>query len=119
LKRIDVAERLGRPIGLAVIPSKEVMVIDFDRKNYPTQEALDQDWLRLLDLYPELTGTRIERTPGGGVHIYLRLADGMDSWRTAAGKLHCHFTTVPGGEHRGEVLLEFASATAVRLRRGN
>ncbi|MFM9101261.1 MAG: bifunctional DNA primase/polymerase, partial [Cyanobium sp.] len=104
LKRIDVAERLGRPIGLAVIPSKEVVVIDFDLKNYPTQEDLDQDWLRLLDLYPELTGTRIERTPGGGVHIYLRLADGMDSWRTAAGKLHCNFTTVPGGEHRGEVL---------------
>lgn len=104
LKRIEIAERLGRPIGLAVIPSKEVVVIDFDRKNYPTQEALDQDWIRLLDLYPELTGTRIERTPGGGVHIYLRLADGMDSWRTAAGKLHCNFTTVPGGEHRGEVL---------------
>lgn len=104
LKRIAIAERLGRPIGLAVIPSKEVVVIDFDRKNYPTQEALDQDWMRLLDLYPELTETRIERTPGGGVHIYLRLADGMDSWRTAAGKLHCNFTTVPGGEHRGEVL---------------
>jgi hypothetical protein len=104
LKRIGIAERLGRPIGLAVIPSKEVVVIDFDRKNYPTQEALDQDWMRLLDLYPELTGTRIERTPGGGVHIYLRLADGMDSWRTAAGTLHCNFTTVPGGEHRGEVL---------------
>jgi hypothetical protein len=104
LKRIDVAERLGRPIGLAVIPSKEVVVIDFDRKNYPTQEALDQDWMRLLDLYPELTGTRIERTPGGGVHIYVRPADGMDSWRSAAGKLHCNFTTVAGGEHRGEVL---------------
>jgi len=104
LKRIEIAERLGRPIGLAVIPAKEVVVIDFDRKNYPTQEALDQDWMRLLDLYPELTETRIERTPGGGVHIYLRLADGMDSWRTAAGKLHCNFTTVPGGEHRGEVL---------------
>lgn len=104
LKRLAIAERLGRPIGLAVIPSKEVVVIDFDRKNYPTQEALDQDWMRLLDLYPELTETRIERTPGGGVHIYLRLADGMDSWRTAAGKLHCNFTTVPGGEHRGEVL---------------
>lgn len=104
LKRIEIAERLGRPIGLAVIPSKEAVVIDFDRKNYPAQEALDQDWMRLLDLYPELTETRIERTPGGGVHIYLRLADGMDSWRTAAGKLHCNFTTVPGGEHRGEVL---------------
>lgn len=104
LKRLAIAEQLGRPIGLAVIPSKEVVVIDFDCKNYPTQEALDQDWMRLLDLYPELTETRIERTPGGGVHIYLRLADGMASWRTAAGKLHCNFTTVPGGEHRGEVL---------------
>ena len=104
LKRLEVAERLGRPIGLAVIPSKDVVVIDFDRKNYPSQEALDQDWMRLLDLCPELTQSRIERTPGGGVHIYVRPADGMASWRTAAGKLHCNFTTVPGGDHCGEVL---------------
>ena len=104
LKRLEVAERLQQPIGLAVIPSTDVVVIDFDRKNYPSQEALDQDWMRLLDLCPELTQARIERTPGGGVHIYVRPADVMDSWRTAGGKLHCNFTTVPGGEHRGEVL---------------
>jgi hypothetical protein len=104
LARIDVAERLGKPIGLAVIPSTDVVVIDFDRKSYPSQEACDREWLGLLDLYPELTQTRIERTPGGGVHIYVRPADGMASWRSAAGKLHCQFTPVPGGEHRGEVL---------------
>jgi hypothetical protein len=104
LARIDVAERLGKPIGLAVIPSTDVVVIDFDRKNYPSQEACDREWLGLLDLYPELTQTRIERTPGGGVHIYVRPADGMASWRSAAGKLHCQFTPVPGGAHRGEVL---------------
>ena len=104
LKRLEVAERQGRPIGLAVIPSTDVVIVDFDRKNYLSQEALDQDWMRLLDLCPELTQTRIERTPGGGVHIYVRPADGMASWRSAAGKLHFNFTTVSGGEHRGEVL---------------
>lgn len=104
LERLQVSEQLGRPIGIAVIPSTDVVVIDFDHKNYPSQEALDQDWMRLLDLCPQLTETRIERTPGGGVHIYLRPADGMDSWRTSAGKLHCNFSTAPAGEHRGEVL---------------
>lgn len=104
LARIESARKVGRLIGLAVIPSTDVVVIDFDRKNYPSQQALDADWMGLLDLYPELTRTRIERTPGGGVHIYVRPADGMASWRTSAGKLHCNFTTVPGGEHRGEVL---------------
>lgn len=104
LTRIEWAERRDQPIGLAVIPSTDVVVIDFDRKNYPSQEALDDEWFGLLDLHPELTNTRIERTPGGGVHIYVRPADGMASWRTGAGKLHCNFTTVPGGEHRGEVL---------------
>ena len=104
LTRIEWAERADQPIGLAVIPSTDVVVIDFDRKNYPSQEALDDEWFGLLDLHPELTNTRIERTPGGGIHIYVRPADGMASWRTGAGKLHCNFTTVPGGEHRGEVL---------------
>jgi hypothetical protein len=102
--RIAVAEGLGKPIGIAIIPSADVVVIDFDRKNYPCQEDLDREWFDLLDLHPELIRTRIERTPGGGVHIYVRPADGMASWRTGAGKLHCNFTTVAGGEHRGEVL---------------
>ncbi|MFM7239003.1 MAG: bifunctional DNA primase/polymerase, partial [Cyanobium sp.] len=93
LKRIDVAERLGRPIGLAVIPSKEVVVIDFDRKNYPTQMALDEDWMRLLDHYPKLIETRIERTPSGGVHVYVRVMDRMASWKRPGGGLHCNFTT--------------------------
>jgi hypothetical protein len=104
LVRIDNAERLRKPIGLAVVLSADVVVIDFDRKNYPSQEACEDAWMGLLDLYPELTETRIERTPGGGVHIYVRPADGMDSWRTTAGSLHCNFTTVVGGEHCGEVL---------------
>lgn len=104
LSRLAVAMQLGKPLGLAVIPSSDVVVIDFDRKNYPSQADLDRDWMGMLDLYPDLTRTRIERTPGGGIHLYVRPADGMDSWRTAAGKLHCNFTTVAGGEHRGEVL---------------
>lgn len=103
-ERLRVAEALGKPIGLAVITSMDVVVIDFDRKNYPSQEAFDREWMGLLDLYPDLAETRMERTPGGGVHIYVKLADGMASWRSAAGKLLCNFTTVLGGEHRGEVL---------------
>ncbi|QPN59777.1 hypothetical protein H8F24_17830 [Synechococcus sp. CBW1002] len=66
LKRLDVAERLGQPIELVIIPSTDVVDIDSDRKNYPSKEALDQDWMPLLDFCPELTQTRVERTPGAG-----------------------------------------------------
>jgi len=104
LSRLAVAMQLGKPLGLAVIPSSDVVVIDFDRKNYPSQADLDRDWMGMLDVYPDLTRTRIERTPGGGIHLYVRPADGMESWRTTGGKLHCNFTTVAGGEHRGEIL---------------
>lgn len=101
---LQVAERLNKPIGLAVIPSTDVVVIDFDRKNYASQEELDGEWLGLLDRYPDLARTRIERTPGGGVHIYVKPTDEMQSWCTSAGKLHCNFATEQGGPHRGEVL---------------
>ena len=104
MRRLNVAESQGKPIGLAVIPSTDVVVIDLDRKDYPSQEALDADLLGLLDRHPELTATRIERTPGGGVHIYVKVVDGMASWRTETGKLRCNFTTVEGGPHRGEIL---------------
>ena len=104
LERIAIAERLGKQLGLAIIPSKEVVSIDFDTKNYRSVQELEDEWMDLVDRYPVLTETRMERTPSGGVHIYVRVADGMASWQRSGGGLHCNFTTQQGGPHRGEVL---------------
>ena len=86
--RIEAAESLGKPIGLAIIPSNDVVVIDFDRKNYQSDKVLEEEWMVLIDRMPELLKTRIERTPGGGIHIYVRPADRMESWRSHNGGLH-------------------------------
>jgi len=104
LARIAVAEQLGKELGLAIIPSTDVVSIDFDTKNYASVQDLEADWMALLDRYPLLTGTRMERTPSGGVHIYVRVADAMASWQRPGGGLYCNFSTEQGGPHRGEVL---------------
>jgi len=104
LERIATAEQLGKELGLAIIPSTDVVSIDFDTKNYGSVQELEQDWMALLERYPVLTGTRMERTPSGGVHVYVRVSDAMVSWRKPGGGLHCNFTTELGGPHRGEVL---------------
>ena len=104
LERIAIAEQLGKELGLAIIPSTDVVSIDFDTKNYGSVQELEHDWMALLDRYPVLTGTRMERTPSGGVHVYVRVSDAMASWRKTGGGLHCNFTTELGGPHRGEVL---------------
>ena len=104
LERIAIAERLGKEIGLAVIPGGNLTSIDFDTKHYGSVQELEQDWMALVDRYPVLTGTRMERTPRGGVHVYVRVMDRMASWKRPGGGLHCNFTTEQGGPHRGEVL---------------
>ena len=104
LERIAIAERLGKEIGLAVIPGGDLTSIDFDTKHYGSVQELEQDWMALVDRYPVLTGTRMERTPSGGIHVYVRVRDRMASWKRPGGGLHCNFTTKQGGRHRGEVL---------------
>jgi hypothetical protein len=104
LERIAIAERLGKEIGLAVIPGGDVVSIDFDTKHYGSVQNLEEDWMNLVDRYPVLADTRMERTPSGGVHIYVRVTDRMVSWQRPGGGLHCNFTTEQGGPHRGEVL---------------
>ena len=104
LERIAIAERLGKEIGLAVIPGGDVVSIDFDTKHYGSVQKLEEDWMNLVDRYPVLADTRMERTPSGGVHIYVRVTDRMVSWQRPGGGLHCNFTTEQGGPHRGEVL---------------
>ena len=104
LERIAIAERLGKEIGLAVIPGGEVVSVDFDTKHYGSVQELEEDWMNLVDRCPVLADTRMERTPSGGLHVYVRVTVRMASWKRPGGGRHCHFTTKQGGPHRGEVL---------------
>lgn len=63
LERIAIAERPGKEIGLAVIPGGDLTSIDFDTKHYGSVQELEEDWVNLVDRYPVLTGSRMERTP--------------------------------------------------------
>ena len=103
LKRIDAAEQLNQPIGIGVIPQQPIVVIDIDKKCYKSSEEMHADIKRLLELYPQLLHTRVESTPSGGFHIYLRCKN-MKEWQQPNGGLHCNFSTSPGGPHRGEIL---------------
>ncbi len=118
LERIAIAERLGKEIGLAVIPGGDLTSIDFDTKHYGSVQELEEDWVNLVDRYPELTGTRMERTPTGGVHVYVRVTDRMASWKRPGGGLHCNFTTEQGGPHRGEVLAGMRVSVCAPTRNG-
>jgi hypothetical protein len=102
---VDRAEALGQPIGLAVVPSTTVVVVDLDRKDFSSDQAMEAAYQGMLAAYPELAFTRTERTPGGGLHLYLKVADGMQSWRNPVGSGHyCQFTTDGSGDHHGEIL---------------
>lgn len=118
LERIAIAERLGKEIGLAVIPGGDLTSIDFDTKHYGSVQELEEDWVNLVDRYPVLTGTRMERTPTGGVHVYVRVTDRMASWKRHGGGLHCNFTTEQGGPHRGEVLAGMRVSVCAPTRNG-
>jgi hypothetical protein len=105
LAKIDTAAKHGHPIGLGVIPSDRLAIVDLDAKNYQGGAIeLEADYRRLVAAHPELARTRTERTPSGGIHIYAEVADGMASWSRSSGGRRCRFTTTPGGPHRGEML---------------
>jgi predicted P-loop ATPase len=107
LQHIDTAERLSKPLGIAIVPSAKNTAIDFDAKDYAGgKEELAKDVERLLKEHPELRSTRRESTPSGGQHFYVHAVDGMESWRKANGSGHnCNFSTTEDGQHRGEVLV--------------
>jgi hypothetical protein len=105
LAKIDTAAKHGHPIGLGVIPSDRLVIVDLDAKNYDGGAIeLEADYRHLIAAHPELARTRTERTPSGGIHIYTEVADGMASWSKGSRGRRCRFTTSPGGPHRGEVL---------------
>ncbi len=104
LDYIDTAEQIGKPIGLSILPEKQCTVIDFDPKDYPGgADKCRADVNRLVRQHPELCKTRMECTPSGGVHIYVRVA-GWSDFTKPDGKRYGQFTTTPGAKLRGELL---------------
>ena len=101
-KRIDVAAELQFPIGLAVIPDSQLVIIDFDLKNYRSEQELLDDVSKLETTNTSLRQTRIELTPGGGAHVWV-MVDDLSEWSAPNG-LKCQFSTETGGPHRGEIL---------------
>lgn len=101
---IATAEQIGKPIGLSILPGEQCTVIDFDPKDYPGgADECRADVNRLITEHPDLSGTRMESTPSGGAHIYVRVADWAD-FTKPDGKRYGQFTTTPGAPLRGELL---------------
>ena len=101
---INTAEQIGQPIGLAILPGDVCTVVDFDPKDYPGGvEECREDVNRIVSEHPELRSTRMECTPSGGVHIYVRVADWGD-FTKPDGKPYGQFTTIRGAQLRGELL---------------
>ena len=104
LNQIQLAERFGKPFGIAIQPPNNQLIIDLDLGNYSGGEAeLMDDYHRLLEICPELHNTRTERTTSGGLHIYVKVSD-LEGWRQENGSLRKLLTTLPSGLHRGELL---------------
>lgn len=70
--------------------------LDFDVKQFPTQEECDAAVLKILE-HPELQQTFIERTHSGGWRIGVRVKHKPD---------FTNFALTPGGTHVGEALTE-------------
>ncbi len=104
LAAIDTAEKLDMPIGLAILPGDDCTIIDFDPKDYEGGvNECQADVNRLLTENPKLKNTRIDKTPSGGSHLYLRVAD-LKGFMKDDGKTRGQFTTTQGGTLRGELL---------------
>ncbi len=99
LDQIQLAERFGKPFGIAIQPPNNQLIIDLDLGNYSGGEAeLMDDYHRLLEICPELHNTRTERTTSGGLHIYVKVSD-LEGWRQDNGSLRKNLTTLPSGLH--------------------
>jgi predicted P-loop ATPase len=71
-----------------------VHCIDIDRKDFATQADCDAAFLALQQ-NPLLAGAPIDRTPGGGYHILIRLSSKPG---------FTNLSVVEGGHHAGELL---------------
>ena len=76
------AAEIGSPIGFAILPTKEMPVVDLDIK---------ENSARLIQKCHE-GGHYFETTPSGGVHVILRVEDAMESWSNRTHKGESTYT---------------------------
>ncbi len=102
--QIELAEKFGHSLGIAVKPPEGLVVIDLDVQNYSggTSELM-QDYEQMVKAYPELAMTRTDLTRSGGIHIFVRVDD-LSSWRKPNGGLRKNLCRSRNGDKRGELL---------------
>lgn len=102
--QIELANKHGLMLGIAVQPPQGLLIIDLDVQNYPGgQEELMHDYELMVKASPILNNTRTERTTNGGLHIYVRVSD-LSAWTRKDSGLRKNLCRTPYGIKRGELL---------------
>ncbi|MBE9108166.1 bifunctional DNA primase/polymerase [Nodosilinea sp. LEGE 07298] len=81
--------------GIATLGNERTVFIDFDVKNFGSQDVCDAAVLAWAETHPQLKQTYAEQTHRGGWHFMVQLDHPKD---------FTNFALEPGGQHVGEVL---------------
>jgi D5 N terminal like len=86
--------------GIGTLGKEKIRFLDFDLKNFDSQEHLDSVIETMFFESPKLRNSYIEKTQGGGYHIGVQL-------KTCPEKNFKNFALENGGKHVGEVIIDF------------
>jgi hypothetical protein len=82
-------------LGFVLPDGRHFVPIDWDAKNFDSQEESDRVFGEWLEKYPVLKSAWLERTQGGGWHVYVAVVEKP---------AFTNFAFEPGGKHIGEAM---------------